>query len=168
MRYFNPAGVHESGLISEDPKGKPENLMPYIAQVAVGRKNKVLILGDNYPTRDGTRERDYIDVVDLAYAHLKTVEKLFKLERFQILNLGTGRRTTASELIMSFQRVTGKKNLTKVVGRRPGDIARSWSDPSLAEWLLDIKLKRTIDHMCKDTWRWQSKNPNGYDNLYVV
>ena len=164
LRYFNPVGAHESGLIGESPNGMPNNLMPYIAQVACGQRHKLSIFGDDYSTRDGTGERDYIHVVDLAIAHLKALEKLQSLRPFQVLNIGTGTGTTVKELVSVFERISGKLVPSKILKRRMGDVARSWADPSLAEKLLNFHCTRNIDEMCRDTWRWHSQNPNGYEN----
>lgn len=162
LRYFNPVGAHSSGKIGEDPAGRPNNLMPYISQVAIGKLDCLSIFGDDYSTHDGTGGRDYIHVVDLAIGHLRAIERIFRLNRYQILNLGTGNVTTVKELISAFERASGKKVATKIKDRRPGDVAESWADPSLANSLLDIKFERTIDDMCNDAWRWQSENPDGY------
>ncbi|OUU21529.1 MAG: UDP-glucose 4-epimerase GalE [Candidatus Endolissoclinum sp. TMED37] len=162
LRYFNPVGAHQTGLIGEDPIGIPNNLMPYISQVAVGKRDFLSIYGDNYDTRDGTGERDYIHVVDLAYGHVKVAEKIFELEPFQVLNLGTGKSTTVKELLSAFQKITGKKISFKIVNPRKGDIASSWADTSLVQNLLKIKFERSLEDMCQDAWNWQKKNPNGY------
>ena len=162
LRYFNPIGAHISGFIGEDPANTPNNLMPYISQVVAGQRAYLSIFGDDYPTRDGTGERDYIHVCDLALGHLRAVEKISALDRFQVLNLGTGIGTTVQELVDVFQMVSGRTIPIKIAPRRPGDVAQSWADPSSANALLDIKFVKTIQEMCADTWRWQNKNPNGY------
>lgn len=162
LRYFNPIGAHVSGFIGEDPANTPNNLMPYISQVVAGQREYLSIFGDDYPTRDGTGERDYIHVCDLALGHLRAVEKICELDRFQVLNLGTGIGTTVQELVDVFQMVSGITIPIKIAPRRPGDVAQSWADPSSANTMLDIKFVKTIQEMCTDTWRWQNKNPNGY------
>ena len=162
LRYFNPIGAHESGLIGEDPQNTPNNLMPYISQVALGKRDKLYIYGDNYPTKDGTGERDYIHVVDLAIGHLKAIENINTLDEFEVLNLGAGRCTSVLQLVKEFENASLREIQTKIVTRRPGDIAISWADTSLAEKKLNIKFERTIKQMCEDSWRWQMKNPNGY------
>lgn len=163
LRYFNPIGAHESGLIGENPLGDLNNIMPYIAQVALGQRPHLSIYGDDYPTRDGTGERDYIHVVDLATYHLKAAENLNRLQKFQILNLGTGSGTTVKELVTVFEQETGQLIKTKITERRLGDVAKAWADPSLAEELLKYKCKRTIENMCRDVWHWQKLNPRGYE-----
>jgi UDP-glucose 4-epimerase len=162
LRYFNPIGAHSSGLIGEEPSGIPNNLMPYIAHVAVGKQNKLKIFGDNYFTKDGTGSRDYIHVVDLAKAHIKTIEK--KLNSFEILNIGRGEGVTVMELLKTFEEVSGKAINFDIVNRRDGDLSEFWADASLASNLLDWEPNLTIHQMCEDTWRWQRKNPNGYTN----
>lgn len=162
LRYFNPVGAHASGLIGENPDGEPNNLMPIISEVAAGQRNYLSIYGNDYSTRDGTGERDYIHVVDLAYGHLKAVERLTYFEHFQILNLGTGKGTTVQELISAFEKVSGKKIKSVIKDRRSGDVARSLANPSLAKHLLGISSNRTIEDMCRDSWLWKSKNLNGF------
>ena len=142
-------------MIGEDPSDIPNNLLPYISQVAAGHRKYLSIFGDDYPTRDGTGERDYIHVVDLALGHMKAVEMISKLDRFLVLNLGTGSGTTVKELVATFENVSGKSIPIKIVPRRPGDVAQSWTDPSMTEELLGIKFERSINEMCQDTWRWQ-------------
>lgn len=163
LRYFNPVGAHESGLIGERPNGTPNNLMPFIAQVAAGQRDELFIFGDDFPTRDGSGERDFVHVSDLSMAHLKALEKIEKLERFEIFNVGSGRGTTVFELIKAFEIAAGVKIKKKVVSRRVGDTARSWADTSRAKKLLNLQSYKTIQRMCEDTWRWQTMNPNGYD-----
>lgn len=162
LRYFNPVGAHESGLIGEDPTGIPANLMPFISQVAVGRRDKLKVFGDDYPTRDGTGARDYIHVVDLALGHLAALRALDKKEGLITVNLGTGNNTTVLELIHAFEKASGRKVAYEVVERRSGDVAANYADPTLAKTLLGWTAERDIDKMCEDTWRWQQMNPNGY------
>lgn len=162
LRYFNPVGAHPSGLIGEDPQGVPNNLMPNIAQVAVGVRDRVRIFGSDYPTRDGTGIRDYIHVVDLARGHLAALEALRRDGRGFTVNLGTGRGISVLEAVRAFERASGRTIPTEKVARRAGDVAESYADPSLAERLLGWKAVHGIDDMCRDTWRWQSQNPHGY------
>jgi UDP-glucose 4-epimerase len=162
LRYFNPVGAHPSGLIGEDPQGVPNNLMPNIAQVAVGVHDRVRIFGSDYPTHDGTGVRDYIHVVDLARGHLAALDALRRLGRGFTVNLGTGRGISVLEAVRAFERASGRTIPTEKVARRAGDVAESYADPSLAETLLGWKATHGIDDMCRDTWRWQSMNPSGY------
>ena len=163
LRYFNPVGAHPSGEIGEDPNGIPNNLMPYITQVAIGRLERLRVFGNDYPTRDGTGVRDYIHVVDLAEAHVRAVEKLASKPGLLICNLGTGRGYTVLEVIHTFEKVTGKKIPYEIVGRRPGDVTAAYADPSRAKQELGWEARRTLEDMCRDGWRWQQKNPSGYD-----
>lgn len=163
LRYFNPIGAHESGLIGEDPRGIPNNLMPYIAQVAVGRLEKLHIFGNDYPTPDGTGVRDYIHVVDLAAGHVKAIEWVLKNTGCEPINLGTGRGTSVTELKDAFEKASGRKIPFVIDPRRPGDPAEVWADAAKAKALLGWEAVRTIDTMCADTWRWQKNNPNGYE-----
>jgi UDP-glucose 4-epimerase len=163
LRYFNPIGAHASGRIGEDPTGYPYNLLPYVAQVAVGRREYVMVYGDDYKTPDGTPIRDYIHVVDLALGHIKALEKLAQDPGLVVYNLGTGKGSTVFEVIHAFERAAGKKIPYKMVGRRAGDLPISYADPSKAERELGWKTTRTLDDMCVDVWRWQSANPNGYE-----
>lgn len=163
LRYFNPVGAHESGEIGEDPNGIPNNLMPYIAQVAIGKLEKVRVFGGDYPTVDGTGVRDYIHVVDLAIGHLKALDKLKDNPGCVAYNLGTGNGTSVLELIKAFERASGKTVPYQIVDRRSGDVTEVWADPSFAEKELGWKAERDIDAMCVDSWRWQTKNPNGYE-----
>lgn len=163
LRYFNPVGAHPSGKIGEDPNGIPNNLLPFISQVAVGKLPYLRVFGSDYPTSDGTPIRDYIHVVDLATGHLRALEKLESNPGLVIYNLGTGRGNTVFEVLHAFERVYGKPIPYEVVGRRPGDLPVSYADPSKAEKELNWKAERNIDEMCADVWRWQSKNPNGYE-----
>lgn len=164
LRYFNPVGAHPSGLIGEDPNGIPNNLMPYIAQTAIGRREKLHVFGGDYPTRDGTGERDFIHVVDLAKGHIRTLEYLFERDDGDLvtLNLGTGRGTTVLELVHAFEKASGRTVPYEIVARRPGDVAVCYADPSRAEQVLGWRSELDIDDMCRDTWRWQSQNPEGY------
>jgi UDP-glucose 4-epimerase len=162
LRYFNPVGAHPSGRIGEDPQDIPNNLMPYIAQVAVGKRAEVRVFGDDYPTRDGTGIRDYIHVVDLARGHLKALEKLKSGPGIVTYNLGTSRGYTVLEVISAFEKVCGKKISYRIVARRPGDVAASYADASKANREMGWQSLKGIDEICADTWRWQSKNPDGY------
>ena len=162
LRYFNPIGAHKSGTIGEDPKGIPNNLLPYVAQVAVGKLEKVHVFGSDYPTVDGTGVRDYIHVVDLALGHLKAVEKKSGEQGVHIYNLGTGNGYSVLQVIEAFEKACGKKLPYQLDPRRPGDIAECWADPAKAAKELGWKAEREIAEMCEDSWRWQSTNPNGY------
>jgi len=163
LRYFNPVGAHSSGRIGEDPLGIPNNLVPYIAQVASSKLDELSVYGNDYPTDDGTGVRDYIHVMDLASGHVKALEKLAEKPGVVIYNLGTGRGNSVLEMVRAFEKASGKKVHYKIVGRRPGDIACCYADPTKAERELSWKAARDIDEMCSDTWRWQSGNPNGYE-----
>lgn len=162
LRYFNPVGAHESGLIGEDPNGVPSNLMPFIAQVAVGRREALNVFGNDYPTPDGTGVRDYIHVVDLARGHLAALEKLGAAEEVLTVNLGTGQGYSVLEMVEAFRRASGKDIPCRLVPRRPGDIACCYADPELAEHLLGWHAEYGLDRMCQDAWRWQKMNPTGY------
>jgi UDP-glucose 4-epimerase len=168
LRYFNPVGAQESGLIGEDPRGIPNNLLPYISQVAIGRRKRINIFGNDYPTSDGTGVRDYIHVMDLAEGHiaaLKKIEKpLFRSATQQplIINLGTGRGYTVMEMLRAFEEASGKKIPYRITKRRPGDIAACYADTELAQKLLGWKARRSLADMCADAWRWQLRNPEGY------
>ena len=163
LRYFNPVGAHESGLIGEDPRGIPNNLMPFVAQVAVGRRERLRVFGDDWSTRDGTGIRDYIHVMDLARAHVSALRHLQGGNRGLLtLNVGTGKGTTVLELLRAFEQTTGKQVPYEVVDRRPGDVAELWADATLAGQLLTWRSECDLERMCADTWRWQSKNPHGY------
>ena len=162
LRYFNPVGAHESGLIGEDPNDIPNNLMPYVSQVAVGKLNELSVFGDDYPTPDGTGVRDYIHVVDLALGHLKALEKLNSKPGLVIYNLGTGNGSSVLDMVKAFEEASGKSVPYKIAPRRPGDIAECYADPLKAERELGWKAVRGIKEMCQDAWRWQSQNPNGY------
>lgn len=162
LRYFNPVGAHESGLIGEDPNDIPNNLVPYISQVAAGRLEQLSVFGNDYDTVDGTGVRDYIHVVDLAHGHLAALENLGDLPAFTAVNLGTGHGTSVLEMISAFEAASGRKVPYQIVSRRPGDIAACYADPTYALNTLGWKAERGIQQMMEDTWRWQSKNPNGY------
>ena len=162
LRYFNPVGAHPSGLIGEDPQGIPNNLMPNIAQVAAGVRDKLRVFGSDYPTRDGTGIRDFIHVVDLARGHIAALETLQRERRGITVNLGTGRGISVLEAVRAFERASGRAIPIERVARRAGDVAESYADPSLAERTLAWKAAYALDDMCRDTWRWQSMNPHGY------
>ena len=162
LRYFNPIGAHESGQIGEDPKGIPNNLLPYIAQVAVGKLKELSVFGGDYPTPDGTGVRDYIHVVDLAIGHLKAIELLDKEPGVVVYNLGTGQGYSVLEAIDGFKKASGKQVPYRISERRPGDIAKCYADPAKANRELGWHAKRGMAEMCQDTWRWQSANPDGY------
>ena len=163
LRYFNPVGAHPSGTIGEDPSETPNNLMPYIAQVAIGRRDKLLVFGDDYDTPDGTGVRDYIHVDDLAAGHIAALDKLASTdEPVNVWNLGSGHGTSVLELLQAFGRVVGRELPYEVVARRPGDIATSYADPAKANAELGWRTTKTIEDMCADAWRWQSQNPDGY------
>lgn len=166
LRYFNPIGAHKSGLIGEDPNGIPNNLIPYVSQVAVGKLEQLSIFGNDYPTKDGTGVRDYIHVVDLAKGHLKALEALesnaFSEGQCKAYNLGAGRGYSVLEIIQSFEQITGKKISYKFVDRRTGDIAECYANPKLALKELNWKTEKDLQEMVEDTWRWQTNNPEGY------
>jgi UDP-glucose 4-epimerase len=163
LRYFNPAGAHKSGLIGEDPNGVPNNLMPYIAQVAAGRLEQLSVYGNDYPTEDGTGVRDYIHVVDLAKGHLAALDKLAEKPGLMTHNLGTGQGYSVLEMVNAFVQASGKDIPYRIVDRRPGDIAACYADPTLAEKELRWRATLGLDTMCQDAWHWQSKNPSGYN-----
>jgi UDP-glucose 4-epimerase len=163
LRYFNPVGAHPSGLIGEDPQGIPTNLMPFITQVAVGKREKLSVYGNDYPTPDGTCIRDYLHVVDLATGHLKALEKLASRPGTVIYNLGTGSGSSVLEVVAAFSRACGKPIPYQIIERRPGDLPVSYADPSKAERELNWKAGRSLDEMCADAWRWQNQNPDGYN-----
>jgi UDP-glucose 4-epimerase len=162
LRYFNPVGAHESGMIGEDPNGIPNNLMPYISQVAVGRLAELSVFGSDYPTPDGTGVRDYIHVVDLALGHLAALRALDTHLGLMTINLGTGKGCSVLELISAFEMASGQTVPYRITERRPGDIATCYADPSLAESELGWRAQLDVTAMCRDTWNWQSKNPQGY------
>ena len=163
LRYFNPIGAHESGLIGEDPKGIPNNLVPYVAQVAVGKLKAVQVFGDDYPTPDGTGVRDYIHVVDLAKGHVAALAWMNGKNGVEVFNLGTGKGTSVLEVIRAFSKACGKELPYVIKPRRGGDIAANWCDASKAERLMGWKAQYDIDDMCRDSWNWQSHNPNGFE-----
>ena len=162
LRYFNPVGAHSSGLIGEDPNDIPNNLMPYISQVAVGKLEQLSVFGDDYDTHDGTGVRDYIHVVDLAQGHVKALEKLETNCGLVIYNLGTGNGYSVLDMVKAFSQASGQAITYKIVDRRPGDVAKCYADSTKANIELGWKAKYGIKEMCEDAWRWQSKNPNGY------
>jgi UDP-glucose 4-epimerase len=162
LRYFNPIGAHPSGQIGEDPHDIPNNLFPFILQVAIGKRERLNIFGDDWPTADGTGVRDYLHVVDLALGHLRAFEAAQRRTGFTAINLGTGRGTSVLELVHAFEAATGRRVAHAITARRPGDIAACWADPALAAELLDWHATRTIEQACADGWRWQQRNPNGY------
>jgi UDP-glucose 4-epimerase len=162
LRYFNPVGAHASGLIGEDPRGIPNNLMPFVAQVAVGRRERLAVFGDDYATPDGTGVRDYIHVVDLAEGHVAALDWLTREGGLLTVNLGTGRGYSVLDMVRAFEQASGRPVPYRVVARRAGDIAACWADPSLARERLGWEAKRGIEAMCADTWRWQTMNPEGY------
>ena len=162
LRYFNPVGAHPSGRIGEDPADIPNNLMPYVSQVAIGKLSELSVFGDDYPTPDGTGVRDYIHVMDLAAGHLHALETLFSDSGSFTCNLGTGRGYSVLEMIRAFERASGKTVPYRITGRRPGDIATCYADVSLAESMLGWKALRGIDEMCDSAWNWQQNNPEGY------
>jgi UDP-glucose 4-epimerase len=163
LRYFNPIGAHASGRIGEDPRGVPNNLMPLIAQTAVGRRRGIQVYGGDWPTPDGSCVRDYIHVVDVANAHVRALDYIVQKDRNLAVNLGVGKGTSVLELVQAFERVSGRKVPYEVVDRRPGDIAAVWADPSLAASELGWRAQHDLDTMCRDAWRWQSGNPQGYE-----
>ena len=162
LRYFNPVGAHPSGKIGEDPTGVPDNLVPFVCQVATGKLEKLRVFGDDYPTKDGTAIRDYLHVVDLAEAHLCALKTLVKDRAGFMCNLGTGKGSSVLEVIAAFERANGIKIPYEVVARREGDVTEAWADPAYAEKLLNWKARHTLEEMLADAWRWQSANPDGY------
>ena len=163
LRYFNPVGAHESGRIGEDPNGIPNNLLPYISQVAVGKLPYLKVFGNDYPTPDGTGVRDYIHVVDLALGHLSALDKLNEKPGIVTYNLGTGRGYSVFEMVAAFEKASGRKIKYEITQRRSGDIASCYADPSLAEKELGWSATKAVDRMCTDAWKWQSQNPEGYE-----
>ena len=164
LRYFNPIGAHKSGLIGEDPNDIPNNLIPYISQVAVGKLEKLNIFGGDYDTPDGTGVRDYIHVVDLAKGHVKALKTLESRPQMLTVNLGTGNGYSVLDMVRAFEKASGKKIPYQIVDRRPGDIASCYANPNNAAKKIGWKAELKLDEMCKDTWRWQSQNPNGYSS----
>ncbi|GAB6432091.1 MULTISPECIES: UDP-glucose 4-epimerase GalE [Bacillus] len=165
LRYFNPFGAHKSGRIGEDPNGIPNNLMPYVTQVAVGKLKELNIFGNDYPTKDGTGVRDYIHVVDLAKGHVKALEKVLETKGIEAYNLGTGKGYSVLEMVKAFEKVSGKKIPYKVIGRRPGDVAICFADVSKAKRELGWEAEYGLEEMCVDSWRWQVNNKNGYQMI---
>ena len=164
LRYFNPIGAHPSGLIGEDPAGIPNNLLPFVAQVAVGRRPRLTIYGNDYPTPDGTGVRDYIHVVDLAVGHLRAIDKLAAKPGFAVYNLGTGNGYSVLQVVAAFEKASGRPVPYAIEARRPGDIAACWADPAKAARELGWTAQRDLRAMCEDAWRWQSQNPNGFNS----
>jgi UDP-glucose 4-epimerase len=162
LRYFNPVGAHPSGLLGEDPNGIPNNLMPYVCQVALGRQEKLQIYGGDYPTPDGTGIRDYIHVTDLAKGHVAALEELDAMEGMTPVNLGTGRGYSVLEVVQAFQLASGRRVPYSIIDRRPGDVAINYADPTRSHSLLKWRAEKGLHDMCADAWRWQLKNPNGY------
>jgi UDP-glucose 4-epimerase len=164
LRYFNPVGAHPSGWIGEDPRGTPNNLMPYVAQVAVGRRERLQVFGDDYPTPDGTGVRDYIHVCDLAEGHVAALRHLFEADASITVNLGTGRGHSVLEVVRAYAAASGREIPYGVAPRRAGDVAACWADPALAERVLGWRARFDLDRMCADSWRWQSTNPDGFES----
>jgi UDP-glucose 4-epimerase len=162
LRYFNPVGAHPSGLLGEDPNGIPNNLTPYIAQVAIGRRDRLKIFGADYPTPDGTGVRDYLHVMDLAAGHVAALRYAHNRDGMHVFNLGTGRGHSVREVLAAFERACGRTLPYEIAPRRVGDVAENWADVSLAQRLLNWKASQGLDQMCADVWRWQSQNPQGY------
>ena len=164
LRYFNPVGAHPSGMIGEDPAGTPDNLMPYVSQVAVGRLDALQVFGGDYDTVDGTGVRDYIHVMDLAEGHVRALECVDEMPPVSCFNLGTGRGYSVLEVVRAFEKASGRPVPYRIVSRRPGDVAECWADPGKAERILGWRARKGIDEMCADAWRWQSNNPKGYSD----
>lgn len=162
LRYFNPVGAHESGRIGEDPNGIPNNLLPYVSQVAIGKLEKLSIFGDDYPTPDGTGVRDYIHVMDLAEGHLKAIDHIDDQKGFTVYNLGTGKGYSVFEMLRAFEKASGREVAYQIVPRRDGDIAECWSNPGLAAEKLGWNAERDLETMMRDAWNWQQNNPQGY------
>lgn len=163
LRYFNPIGAHKSGKIGEDPRGIPNNLLPYIAQVAVGKLDYLRVFGDDYKTHDGTGVRDYIHVVDLAKGHVCAIDKIDELDGVSIFNLATGKGYSVLDVVKAFEKASGKEIPYKIVGRREGDIAECFADAKKARDILGWQAEYGIDQMCQDSYNWQEQNPNGYE-----
>jgi UDP-glucose 4-epimerase len=162
LRYFNPVGAHESGLIGENPNGIPNNLMPFVSQVAVGLRKELPVFGNDYPTHDGTGVRDYIHVVDLATGHLAALEALDRHGRTLTVNLGTGQGYSVLDMVQAFEKASDRHVPYRIAERRPGDIASCYADPALAYELMGWSAERDLEAMCRDAWRWQAMNQNGY------
>jgi len=165
LRYFNPVGAHHSGTIGEDPNDIPNNLMPFIAQTAVGKRPCLNVFGNDYPTHDGTGVRDYIHVVDLADGHIKALQKIADAKEVLTVNLGTGKGYSVLDVVKAFEKASGKKVPYQIAPRRAGDIAQCYADPSYAKEILGWEAKRSLEEMCQDSWHWQSNNPNGYKEI---
>ncbi|KAH9498454.1 hypothetical protein Btru_007526 [Bulinus truncatus] len=165
LRYFNPVGAHSSGLIGEDPQGIPNNLTPYVSQVAIGKRTELLIYGKDYNTHDGTGVRDYLHITDLATGHIAAMKKLKDSAGFKVYNLGTGTGSSVLDVVKAFEKVSGKKINYKIVNRREGDVATMCADPSKAKAELNWTAKYTLEDMCRDLWNWQTKNPNGFRKI---
>ena len=165
LRYFNPVGAHHSGTIGEDPNDIPNNLMPFIAQTAIGKRPCLNVFGDDYPTHDGTGVRDYIHVVDLADGHIKALQKIADAKEVLTVNLGTGKGYSVLDVVKAFEKASGKKVPYQIAPRRAGDIAQCYADPSYAKEILGWEAKRSLEEMCQDSWHWQSNNPNGYKEI---
>ena len=163
LRYFNPIGAHKSGKIGEDPKGIPNNLLPYISQVAIGKLDHLSVFGDDYDTHDGTGVRDYIHVVDLAKGHVLAVDKIDELNGVEIINLATGNGYSVLDVVKAFEKASGRDVPYEIAPRREGDIAKCFADAKKAEKVLGWIAENGIEEMCEDSWRWQSQNPNGYE-----
>ena len=163
LRYFNPIGAHKSGTIGEDPNGIPNNLMPYITQVAIGKLKQLNVFGNDYPTHDGTGVRDYIHVVDLAHGHILALKKLETNSGLVTYNLGTGKGYSVLDMVKAFEKASGRKIPYVIAPRRPGDVPECYSDPSKAKKEIGFECKYGLEEMCQDSWRWQSQNPNGYE-----
>ena len=164
LRYFNPVGAHESGRIGEDPRGVPNNLMPYVAQVAIGRRAELSVYGDDYPTPDGTGVRDYIHVSDLAEGHVAALQRLLDTPGSLTVNLGTGQGYSVLDVVQAYARASGRAIPHRVVARRPGDVAACYADPAQARQQLGWQARHNLDRMCADSWRWQQFNPNGFES----
>jgi UDP-glucose 4-epimerase len=165
LRYFNPVGAHESGLIGEDPNDVPSNLLPYISQVAIGKLPELVVFGKDYPTPDGTGVRDYIHVMDLAEGHLCALKALKTRAGVNIWNLGTGKGYSVMDVVRTFERVSGKVVPYRISSRRPGDVATCFADPTKAEYELNWRARRSLEDMLYDTWHWQTQNPDGYKKI---
>jgi UDP-glucose 4-epimerase len=163
LRYFNPVGAHSSGLIGEDPNGIPNNLMPFITQTAIGKQECLSVFGNDYDTHDGTGVRDYIHVVDLANGHLKALQKIETFDKVMTINLGTGQGYSVLDMVKAFGKASNKDIPYKIAPRRAGDIAKCYADPTYAQKVLGWSATKDLDDMCRDSWRWQSQNPNGYN-----
>ena len=164
LRYFNPVGAHESGLIGEHPQGRPNNLMPFVSQVAVGLRDKLAVHGGDYPTPDGTGVRDYVHVMDLAEGHVAALRHAESQPGLATLNLGTGRGASVLEVVKAFERACGRPIAYEIGPRRAGDVPAYWGDPGLAQATLGWTARRGLDQMCADSWRWQQANPRGYES----